>query len=83
MAEDYDIKEDPQFNPMHIEEFHNRKKCEEKGLLQLYELATSNFKQQSMPAWRPIPTLLYSISIFVAITILSLSLGIALLGISS
>ncbi|MDR3549500.1 MAG: hypothetical protein P4M11_14745 [Candidatus Pacebacteria bacterium] len=72
-------KEDPNFNPMNIETFRDKKKLEERGLLELYNLAMSDFKQQNMPALRPIPTLFYSVSVFLIIIVVCLAFGIPLL----
>ena len=77
MTEESD-KEDKNFNPMHIEYFYNEVTCRRLGAPQLYELAKSNFKQQNLPAWRPVPTLCYSIGMFVFIALLSFILGISL-----
>jgi len=81
MEDEREIKEDPSFNPMHIEDFQDEKKCQERGAPHLYELAKSEFKQQNMTAWRPIPTLCYSVGIFVAISIVCFAFGIPLLSI--
>ena len=81
MTED-DI-EDPNFNPMHIEDFFDEEQCKEKGEPELYNLAKSNFKQQNMSSWRPVPTLCYSVGIFLVITVISLAFGIPLLSIYS
>ncbi len=80
MGDENDIKEDPNFNPMRLEKFQDRKYCEDLKAPELYDLAMSKFKQQNMDAWRPIPTLFYSVGIFVAIILICLTFGIALLG---
>jgi len=72
--------EDANFNPMHIKDFLDREKCEQRGAPQLYELAKSNFKQQNMSAWRPVPTLCYSVGVFIVIILVSLGFGIPLIG---
>jgi hypothetical protein len=69
-------KEDPNFNPMRIEDFKDLDYCKRKGAERLYTLANSNFRQQNMAAIRPIPTVCYSVSIFIIIIILCLSFGI-------
>ena len=78
MAEDNE-KEDPNFNPMDISKYKDRKYCEENNILPLHALAMSNFKQQNMPAWRPIPSLLYSVSIFLVVAAIGIAFGVPLL----
>ena len=76
-----ECEEDPSFNPMKLEPFRNREYCEQKGLLELHQLAMSDFKQQNMPAWRPIPTLFYSMTIFFIIAVVCFAFGVPLLSI--
>jgi len=73
-------RDDPNFNPMQIDEFRDLDYCKRKGAEQLYTLANSNFKQQNMAAVRPIPTLCYSVSVFVIIIVLCFSFGITTVG---
>ena len=80
MADDYE-KDDESFNPMKISKFQNKEECAKNNVPQLYDLAMSNFKQQNMTAWRPIPTLLYTISIFLIIIAIGIAFGVPLLSI--
>jgi len=65
---------------MHLEDYLDEEKCKEKGVPKLYALAKSNFRQQNMDALRPIPTLCYSISVFIIIAVLAFVFGIPILG---
>lgn len=76
MEDDYGNVEGS-FNPMNLKKFI--KEMEEAKKPELAELAQSNFKQQNMPAWRPIPTLYYSVCMFCVIIIVCLPLGIAII----
>ena len=79
MGDEHD-NEDKNFNPMNLKRYLNKEECERAGLLELHTLATSEFKQQNMDAWRPIPTLSYSVGIFLAIATICVAFGIPLLG---
>eukprot|EP00826_Nyctotherus_ovalis_P066179 TRINITY_DN9761_c0_g1_i7.p1 TRINITY_DN9761_c0_g1~~TRINITY_DN9761_c0_g1_i7.p1 ORF type:complete len:349 (+),score=32.87 TRINITY_DN9761_c0_g1_i7:184-1230(+) len=81
MYEDYG-EDNPLFNPMHIEDFLDEEKCRQRGAPHLYALAKSNFRQQNMAALRPVPTLCYSISVFVLIAAAAFAFGIPILGTS-
>jgi hypothetical protein len=76
MEEEYGNTEGS-FNTMNLKKFIAD--MERANKPELAELAKSEFKQQNMPAWRPIPTLGYSICMFLVVIIVCLPLGIGII----
>ena len=58
------------FNPTKREDYEE---------LIYYKLKSSRFKQQKLPAWRPVPTLLFIIVFYILFTIIFITLGIIIL----
>jgi hypothetical protein len=68
------------FNPMNMDEFLDEETCRERNILHVHKKAKSNFKQQNLDAWRPVPTPIHAVIFFVVVALIGLVFGIPLLG---